>query len=46
MRLDQIIPINGMLKNLTSKKYIWYWDQIIPINGMLKNTTNRVSDWI
>ena len=34
---DQIIPINGMLKNITIHKAKWICDQIIPINGMLKN---------
>ena len=34
---DQIIPINGMLKNHTMKTLISEHDQIIPINGMLKN---------
>ena len=34
---DQIIPINGMLKNVIGQ-YTWdFFDQIIPINGMLKN---------
>ena len=34
---DQIIPINGMLKNEFMEQYGESWDQIIPINGMLKN---------
>ena len=35
--LDQIIPINGMLKNMDYKFMEHITDQIIPINGMLKN---------
>ena len=34
---DQIIPINGMLKNGQVLKENGKPDQIIPINGMLKN---------
>ena len=34
---DQIIPINGMLKNDVCKVLKRPYDQIIPINGMLKN---------
>ena len=34
--LDQIIPINGMLKNLVDGYKKPCADQIIPINGMLK----------
>ena len=35
---DQIIPINGMLKNGESFNTSSLADQIIPINGMLKNS--------
>ena len=35
--LDQIIPINGMLKNTLVSSINLQFDQIIPINGMLKN---------
>ena len=42
--LDQIIPINGMLKNLYTLGRSYTSDQIIPINGMLKNTCAIVSD--
>ena len=38
--LDQIIPINGMLKNLVDGYKKPCADQIIPINGMLKNKLN------
>ena len=34
---DQIIPINGMLKNAKPFIHGKKEDQIIPINGMLKN---------
>ena len=34
---DQIIPINGMLKNRFLDFSSLKLDQIIPINGMLKN---------
>ncbi len=34
---DQIIPINGMLKNDRKDPDVFTHDQIIPINGMLKN---------
>ena len=34
---DQIIPINGMLKNGSYSNRAMSSDQIIPINGMLKN---------
>ena len=34
---DQIIPINGMLKNHLLQWQYLPCDQIIPINGMLKN---------
>ena len=34
---DQIIPINGMLKNTSTNEQSDKSDQIIPINGMLKN---------
>ena len=34
---DQIIPINGMLKNFYFVYSAMIIDQIIPINGMLKN---------
>ena len=36
-QMDQIIPINGMLKNNTVPLDDMILDQIIPINGMLKN---------
>ena len=36
-QIDQIIPINGMLKNFGGKCAYSVPDQIIPINGMLKN---------
>ena len=36
--LDQIIPINGMLKNPVQSLFSLRIDQIIPINGMLKNS--------
>ena len=36
-RTDQIIPINGMLKNELVDTGWYGIDQIIPINGMLKN---------
>ena len=36
---DQIIPINGMLKNAFLHASTQCSDQIIPINGMLKNTS-------
>ena len=35
--IDQIIPINGMLKNSMIISFVKNIDQIIPINGMLKN---------
>ena len=35
--VDQIIPINGMLKNRSNTLFLNQHDQIIPINGMLKN---------
>ena len=37
IKKDQIIPINGMLKNSVSASLRYSLDQIIPINGMLKN---------
>ena len=37
MLVDQIIPINGMLKNVRPSPTCTFTDQIIPINGMLKN---------
>ena len=41
---DQIIPINGMLKNFNLDQYDNTYDQIIPINGMLKNKVLLVLD--
>ncbi len=41
---DQIIPINGMLKNLLLSNVAISSDQIIPINGMLKNCTNTTTE--
>ena len=39
---DQIIPINGMLKNCPPVSLYNCFDQIIPINGMLKNLAKSV----